>query len=152
MIELTTERIPEEAQPNQPIGASQMEHPMAKVVRLPTIKFFQMHHFPAPSCTDRLTYMLVRPPKITYDERLLMPPLRNSRFVYNVEKVPFDLSVYMPVGYAPEYFLLYLHGNSSSRLEGSALLRLLPLNAALACFDFEGCGNRTGEWITLGLK
>lgn len=32
------------------------------------------------------------------------------------------------------------------------MLRLMPLNAALACFDFEGCGNRTGEWITLGLK
>lgn len=117
---------------------------MTRTVKLPAIKFYQVQHFPPISCTDRLSYMLVRPPKITYDERLLVPPLRDTRFLYSVEKAPFDISIYTPTVQHPDYYLLYLHGNSSSRLEGSALLRLLPSNAGLACFDFEGCGNRPG--------
>lgn len=32
------------------------------------------------------------------------------------------------------------------------MLDRLPEGVGLACFDFEGCGNRTGEWVTLGLK
>jgi hypothetical protein len=38
--------------------------------------------------------------------------------------------------------VLYLHGNSSSRYEGFAQLQLLPAEVGLACFDFNGCGNR----------
>ena len=38
--------------------------------------------------------------------------------------------------------LLYLHGNGSSRFEGSLFLPSLPDKVGLACFDFNGCGNR----------
>ena len=41
-----------------------------------------------------------------------------------------------------KYIMLYLHGNSSSRFEGYNQLKSLPKNVGLACFDFNGCGNR----------
>ncbi len=28
----------------------------------------------------------------------------------------------------------------------------IPEDIGLACFDFEGCGNRDGDYITLGIK
>jgi hypothetical protein len=117
-----------------------------------TAKVYEVHHFTGESCMDKLSNMLVRPPKITYDERLLIPPIRDSRYKYTVKKVPFDVSIYTPTAVPVEYYVLYLHGNSSSRLEGASMLRFMPPHAGLACFDFEACGNRSGEWITLGLK
>jgi hypothetical protein len=38
------------------------------------------------------------------------------------------------------YIILYMHGNSSSKLEGTSLLRVLPEGISLASFDFMGCG------------
>ena len=38
------------------------------------------------------------------------------------------------------YLILYMHGNSSCRVEAFGLVRYLPLNVSLACFDFMGCG------------
>ncbi len=47
--------------------------------------------------------------------------------------------------------ILYLHGNGSSRFEGFLQLSSLPENVGLACFDFNGCGNREeSQYITLG--
>lgn len=46
--------------------------------------------------------------------------------------------------------ILYLHGNGSSSFEGTLFLPSLPKGVALACFDFRGCGNREGDFITLG--
>lgn len=37
--------------------------------------------------------------------------------------------------------ILYLHGNSSSRLESKNLIKYLPKGYSLAGFDFIGCGN-----------
>ena len=49
--------------------------------------------------------------------------------------------------------ILYMHGNSSSRLEGIGLMRYLPDNIGLACFDFMGCGkNEEMETISLGFR
>ena len=46
-----------------------------------------------------------------------------------------------------------MHGNSSSQNEGLGLLRYLPSNIALACFDFMGCGNnKEMETISLGYR
>lgn len=48
--------------------------------------------------------------------------------------------------------VLYLHGNSSSRLESKNLLQYLPHQYSLASFDFIGCGNNMeNDIITLGL-
>jgi hypothetical protein len=46
--------------------------------------------------------------------------------------------------------VLYLHGNGSSSFEGTLFLPSLPKGVGLACFDFRGCGNREGDFITLG--
>lgn len=51
------------------------------------------------------------------------------------------------------YVVLYLHGNGGSRLEGVTMLPHMPDRVGLACFDFNGCGNRfEAEYITLGQK
>jgi hypothetical protein len=47
--------------------------------------------------------------------------------------------------------VIYLHGNSSCRLEAlDAVTYLLPSNITLFCFDFAGCGLSEGEYISLG--
>jgi pimeloyl-ACP methyl ester carboxylesterase len=47
--------------------------------------------------------------------------------------------------------VIYMHGNSSCRVEAiDAVPYLLPANISLFCFDFAGCGNSEGEYISLG--
>ena len=47
--------------------------------------------------------------------------------------------------------MIYLHGNSSSRLEGLTLIELLiPYDISLVLVDFVGCGLSEGEYISLG--
>lgn len=47
--------------------------------------------------------------------------------------------------------VIYLHGNSSSRLEAlAALPHLLPSNITVFCLDFSGSGKSEGEYISLG--
>ena len=47
--------------------------------------------------------------------------------------------------------VIYLHGNSSSRIEALDLVQfVLPANMTLFCFDFAGCGMSEGEYISLG--
>ena len=44
-----------------------------------------------------------------------------------------------------------MHGNSSSRMESlDTVHHLLPHNITMMCFDFAGCGNSEGEFISLG--
>lgn len=47
--------------------------------------------------------------------------------------------------------VIFLHGNSSCRLEAFPLVSLLlPLKISLFCFDFSGCGMSQGAYISLG--
>ncbi len=47
--------------------------------------------------------------------------------------------------------MIYLHGCSSSRLEGLSLIELLlPVDIALVLMDFAGCGISEGEYVSLG--
>lgn len=47
--------------------------------------------------------------------------------------------------------VIYLHGNTSSQLEGQFLIpNICPYNIALFCFDFAGCGVSDGNYISLG--
>ena len=47
--------------------------------------------------------------------------------------------------------VIYLHGNSSSRIEGLNVAReLLKRNINLFVFDFAGSGLSEGEYISLG--
>lgn len=38
------------------------------------------------------------------------------------------------------YVILYMHGNSSCRVEALGLMKTLRPGISLACFDFIGCG------------
>jgi alpha-beta hydrolase superfamily lysophospholipase len=47
--------------------------------------------------------------------------------------------------------VIYLHGNSSSRIEALECINyLLSQNITLFCFDFAACGLSEGEYISLG--
>lgn len=49
--------------------------------------------------------------------------------------------------------VIYLHGNSSSRVEAIPAAKiLLPMDITVLSFDFSGCGKSEGEWVTLGYK
>lgn len=49
--------------------------------------------------------------------------------------------------------VIYLHGNCSSRVEGTQAAKvLLPMGMTVFSFDFSGCGRSEGEWVTLGYK
>lgn len=85
--------------------------------------------------------MLIRPPRFLYRDSLIDPTRKfRGAFEHAVFHIPFPLSLYTPRSI--KYVMLYLHGNSSSRYEGFAQLPLLPPEVGLACFDFNGCGNR----------
>lgn len=47
--------------------------------------------------------------------------------------------------------MIYMHGNASNRREAFELVQyFLSSNITLFCFDFPGCGNSEGEYISLG--
>ena len=47
--------------------------------------------------------------------------------------------------------IIYLHGNSSSRMEGKKIAEFLfEYNINTFVFDFAGCGLSEGEYISLG--
>ena len=113
---------------------------------------------------ETLWKFIIRPPRDEYDEDIL----GHSFFTYkhkHYQRKDYDLissegyimkcsfiepidecrpSVEMPV-------VLYLHGNSSSRIEGLNNLEvLLKHNINLFVMDFPGCGLSEGEYISLG--
>ena len=46
-----------------------------------------------------------------------------------------------------------MHGNAGNKMEGLEYAEmLLPMGITLFTFDFSGCGNSEGEWVTLGWK
>ena len=113
---------------------------------------------------ETLWKFIIRPPRDNYTEDLMIQPMfkfkgRNyiredfnliSSEGYNMKCSFFEPEVYdrpnkiMPV-------VLYLHGNSSSRLEGINMLKvLLKNNINLFVVDFPGCGLSEGEYISLG--
>ena len=47
--------------------------------------------------------------------------------------------------------LVYLHTYSGNKCEGKFLFQYIPSHFDLALFDFPGCGNSKGKYITYGL-
>lgn len=48
---------------------------------------------------------------------------------------------------------IYMHGNAGNKNEADAYIQLLNERGInLFSFDFSGCGNSEGEWVTLGWK
>ena len=107
---------------------------------------------------------IIRPPRDTYTEELMGENLFKFKGITYLRKdydiinnrgeiikgsfvEPDDTSrvkEIMPI-------IIYLHGNSSSRMEGLRVLpELLKRNINLFVFDFAGCGLSEGEYISLG--
>lgn len=68
-----------------------------------------------------------------------------------------EVSIYVPFSeqypsYFPPNLILYCHCNASNRLECKNYVDYLPLNYAIAGFDFLGCGNTKNMYISLGWR
>ena len=47
--------------------------------------------------------------------------------------------------------VIYLHGNASNQLEGRFVISLfVPYGISVFCFDFAGCGESSGKYVSLG--
>lgn len=77
---------------------------------------------------------------------------------YNVEHQgkKLELTLYQSVAEKPwhvPYVILYMHGNSSCRVEALGLIKTIPDGISLASFDFMGCGkNQEINTISLGYR
>lgn len=49
--------------------------------------------------------------------------------------------------------VIYMHGNAGNLMEGVEHTKdIISRGMNFCCFDFSGCGNSEGEWVTLGHK
>ena len=113
---------------------------------------------------ETLWKFIIRPPRDEYEEDFLV----DEYFIYkNKQYQRKDYNLISSEGYIMKCsfiepidacrpaiempVILYLHGNSSSRLEGLGNLKLLlNLDINLFVFDFPGCGLSEGDYISLG--
>mmetsp|Transcript_13030 Transcript_13030/g.31066 ORF Transcript_13030/g.31066 Transcript_13030/m.31066 type:complete len:571 (+) Transcript_13030:55-1767(+) len=108
--------------------------------------------------------LIIRPPRRRYD-LLRLGPKRFRLWSCGVRREDIDLvssrglklrcSHFLPDIPAgpsePRPCVIYLHQNASCRLEALQLVPLfLPLGISLFCFDFAGCGESDGDYISLG--
>mmetsp|Transcript_43102 Transcript_43102/g.99265 ORF Transcript_43102/g.99265 Transcript_43102/m.99265 type:complete len:427 (+) Transcript_43102:94-1374(+) len=106
--------------------------------------------------------LVIRPPRKTYE----LAELGNQKFrfgntnfmrkdvqVMNSRGLKLECSHFVPMEESSSNrpCVIYVHGNSSSRLEAAGPLRvLLPLNITVFCFDSSGSGRSEGDYISLG--
>jgi len=107
--------------------------------------------------------LIIRPPRRRYDPGRLGPK-KFRLWSCGVRRVDIDLTNSRGQQLRCSHFLpdvkesaesrpcvIYLHQNASCRLEALPLVPLfLPLGISLFCFDFAGCGESDGEYISLG--
>ena len=49
--------------------------------------------------------------------------------------------------------VIYMHGNAGNKMEGLSYAgSIVKTGCNLCVFDFSGCGNSEGEFVTLGYK
>ena len=130
------------------------------------------HEPPAPprnasEMYEQLLLGIIRPPRLAYEfPRALGPATlsfsdgtvchRTDFEVYNGRGQMLGCSLWQPAGAeAREAWpcVVYLHGNSSSRVEAvktNVLKSVMASGSALIGFDFTGCGNAEGDYISLG--
>lgn len=113
---------------------------------------------------NELVGAIIRPPRCTYDTAMLGPTkfefigksferndfeLKNDRGLKIVCSKWTTTSQHRQSSFLP--CVIYMHGNSSARLEGLNLLSLvLSLGATFLTFDFSGSGKSEGEYVSLG--
>jgi len=118
-----------------------------------------------PSYSFALWNLVIRPPRATYHTWQLGP---NEFHVSGVKAMRRDFRLQATTGgsLACSHYLpwrewdepprrwpvvVYLHGNSSNRLEANGLLGpLLAHGVSLFCFDSAGCGQSDGDYVSLG--
>lgn len=106
---------------------------------------------------------IIRPPRAEYDESALPLVLdagdneKYCRFPVNFQNERgqslvgsiYYVSKYNPLNGGP--CIMYLHGNASSQLEGQFLVpNFCPHGLFVFCFDFAGCGESDGDYVSLG--
>jgi len=119
----------------------------------------------APSYVFALWNLVIRPPRARYQLDQLGP---KEFTVYGVRVSREDCRVKTPRGLTlecshfrprpapgreeePLPVVIYLHGNSSSRLEAREMMQeLVARRISLFCYDAAGCGLSDGEYISLG--
>lgn len=111
-----------------------------------------------------LVNAIIRPPRSKYEASKLGPEqflfcgktiTRKDFTLVNPREQRFCCSMWEPIERDRANPLLpcvvYMHGNSSSRLEAlSALSLVLSLGATVLAFDFAGSGKSDGDYVTLG--
>ncbi|KAL4093130.1 hypothetical protein PRIC1_012117 [Phytophthora ramorum] len=111
-----------------------------------------------------LVHLIIRPPRTNYSQEDLGPDefsfagrafMREDFTVVNDRKQKLVCSHWRPVTPVVSQPLMpcvvYLHGNSSCRLEALGVLRTcLAAGLTVAAFDTAGCGKSGGEYISLG--
>lgn len=121
---------------------------------------------PASPYALALWNLIIRPPRRRYDLAKLGPKefrlwscgvKRQDITLRNARGLQLKCSHFIPVyrgqehNDAPRPVIIYLHANASCRLEALPLVPLfLPLGISLFSFDFAGCGESDGEYISLG--
>ncbi|CAE8678396.1 unnamed protein product, partial [Polarella glacialis] len=119
----------------------------------------------SPEYSFNLWNLIIRPPRAAYNANALGP----SEFLAGgVRAARRDIKIKTKRGLtlACSHFvprqerkkelrkfpvIIYLHGNSSSRLEAWNLVgTLISQNMSLFCFDAAGCGLSEGEYVSLG--
>eukprot|EP01035_Chromulina_nebulosa_P065584 gene65584-89715_t len=111
-----------------------------------------------------LVNAIIRPPRCDYDVSQLGPCSFNfcgkmfervDFSLVNPRSLKFECSIWQPVDKDRQNSVIpcviYMHGNSSSRMEAlPALSLVLSLGASLLSFDFSGSGKSEGEYVSLG--
>lgn len=120
--------------------------------------YFQM----AKQGYQELVHAIIRPPRCEYSEHHLGPSL--FKFCgKNFQRTDFDITNSRNLKVCCSHWepkersnsvlpcLIYMHGNSSSRLECLPhLSMLLSLGITVLAFDFAGSGHSEGEYVSLG--
>jgi hypothetical protein len=113
---------------------------------------------------ENLWKAIIRPTRDNYSSKDLGPykfELKSKNYkrtdiiIHNKRNLKLKCSFWEPFDEEREYdqlpCVIYLHGNSSSRLEALGQLKyLLPLNITVFAFDFSGSGKSEGDYISLG--
>jgi hypothetical protein len=143
---------------NHAAGANNGNPPAAPAARRPSYYAMIKNSYSA------LVNAIIRPPRSTYDVSKLGPVQfhfcgksfkRTDFTLVNPRELRFCCSLWEPADSdRPGEALpcvIYMHGNSSSRLEALASLSLvLGLGATLLAFDFSGSGLSDGQYVSLG--
>jgi pimeloyl-ACP methyl ester carboxylesterase len=110
---------------------------------------------------EELWKAIIRPPRAEYEEADLGPEIfyvgrakgkREDLTLKNTRNQTLQCSWFKILGSnEPKPTVIYLHGNSSCRLEAIGhVIQMLSQGINLFCFDFAGCGLSEGEYISLG--